>query len=72
MCPRGQNYTNLCWKPAVNLNDKVAPKHKFENRPRHLLAIGCRKTADKIGEYVDIATFIELWTYTSVVVDCPG
>ena len=37
MFPPGQNYTNLCQNPAINLNVKVAPKRKFENLPRILL-----------------------------------
>ena len=28
---RGQNYVNLCWNQAINLNVKVTPKRKFEN-----------------------------------------
>ena len=34
--PRGQKYANVCENPAINLNVKVAPKHKFENLPRDL------------------------------------
>ena len=27
----GQNYTNLCWNPAINENVKATPKCEFEN-----------------------------------------